>query len=127
MDFSTREAANVLGITESVLRHRLAAARHAMEERYEGLCALVNKNGICHQCKGLSEVAAMTGGERPEIPTIENLADRMAIVREIAGTPGRRNSQCIHDVFWRRTKEIEAQGLGATEPLSGCGEGEDPA
>ncbi len=54
---SGREAASALGISESVLRHRLSAARRSMGEKYEGLCALVNKQGICHQCKGLRAIA----------------------------------------------------------------------
>lgn len=121
MDLSSREAANVLGVSESVLRHRLSAARAAMTGRYEGLCALVNKQGICHQCKGLSDVAAATGGKPPAPPAISDLADRMALVRAVAAAPGRRRTRALHDVFWRRTKEIEEKELGSTEPLSDCG------
>lgn len=53
--FSNREAADICGISESVLRHRLSAARQAMQDRFEDLCGLVNKKGVCHQCKGLRE------------------------------------------------------------------------
>lgn len=122
MDMSNREAANVLATTESVLRHRLAAARKAMEEKYEGLCALVNKQGICHQCRGLSEVAAMVSqGTVPPPPDVATLAARLAVVRAV--DPERGSSAGLHDVFWRRTKQIEEKGLGSTEPLSDCGKG----
>ncbi len=122
MDLSAREAASALGISDSVLRHRLAAARAAMTESYEGLCALVSKTGICHQCRGLREIAPedRRGGPFPDIAT---LSDRIAVVR--AAEPG--SMAGLHAVFWRRTKEIEARGQGATEPLSGCGEPEEEA
>ena len=47
---STKEAARAVGVSDSVLRHRLAAARKAMREGFEGLCALVDKRGACRQC-----------------------------------------------------------------------------
>lgn len=114
---SAREASDVLGVTDSVLRHRLAAARKSMQDQYDGLCALVNKQGICHQCRGLQMIAAddRKGGPFPDIST---LADRCAVVRECR-TMSMRN---LHDLFWRRTKKIEEKGLGSTTPDSGCGE-----
>ncbi len=53
--FSNLEAAKIVGISESVFRHRLAAGRHAMQEAFDGLCALINKQGACYQCEGLRE------------------------------------------------------------------------
>ncbi len=114
---SAREARTVLGVSDSVLRHRLAAARGAMQDRYEGLCALVSKTGICHQCKGLQMVAA-EGCRGGAFPDIADFADRCAVVRE--AEPG--SMKGLHDVFWRRTKEIEAAGRGSVLPESGCGE-----
>ncbi len=117
MELSAREASNVLGISDSVFRHRLAAARTAMTEKFAGLCALVNKQGICHQCSGLKMLAPKDrqGGAFPDIA---DFADRMAVVRQAA--PG--SMARLHDVFWRRTKEIEEAGIGATTPESRCGE-----
>lgn len=125
MGFSGREAANVLGVSDAVMRHRLSAARTAMKERYDGLCALVSKTGICHQCKGLGDVAAMTGGKPESLPDVADLADRIAMVRDAAGNgsgKGASKSAALHDLFWRRTKEIEDKGLGSIEPQSGCGQ-----
>jgi RNA polymerase sigma-70 factor, ECF subfamily len=62
-----QECAAVLGVTESVFRHRLSAARAKMEREYEGLCALVNKEGACHQCRTLREVAP-EGRRGPSLP-----------------------------------------------------------
>lgn len=120
MDLSAREAATVLGISDSVLRHRLSAARSAMRDKYDGLCALVGKQGICHQCAGL-KMAAGGNGDISAFPDISDYAERMAVAR--TAEPG--SMQGLHEVFWRRTKEIEETSAGSTQPLSGCGEEED--
>jgi RNA polymerase sigma-70 factor (ECF subfamily) len=120
LDLSGREAANVLGVTDSVLRHRLATARTAMQHKYEGLCALVSKQGICHQCAGLRMLAPEDKRGGP-FPDVAELADRMAVVR--AARPG--SMSALHEVFWRRTKECEEQGLGSATPDSGCGEDDE--
>src|SRR6202789_3144130 len=57
LGFTCEEAAKILSVSEPVFRHRLAAARAKMTEDYDGLCALINKSGICHQCRGLREIA----------------------------------------------------------------------
>jgi len=118
VEMSARDAARVLGTSESVYRHRLSAARQLMTEKYEGLCALVSKTGICHQCKGLRQIApeARRGGPFPDIG---DYASRAAIVREAAFAAGPMRN--LHDVFWRRTAEVEDQGIGSTEPDSQCG------
>jgi RNA polymerase sigma-70 factor (ECF subfamily) len=116
MGLSAREAASVLGVSDSVLRHRLTAARAAMTEKFEGLCALVNKAGICHQCAGLKMLAPQNRQGGP-FPDVASFADRCAVVRQAA--PGSMAS--LHDIFWRRTAEIEATGAGAITPDSGCG------
>jgi RNA polymerase sigma-70 factor (ECF subfamily) len=115
MELSAREASDVLGISDSVQRHRLAAAREAMTSKFEGLCTLVSKTGICHQCAGLRMLAPETkrGGG---LPDVASLADRCAVVR--GAEPGSMKS--LHDVFWRRTSEIEAQGLGSITPGEEC-------
>ncbi|HUV33076.1 MAG TPA: RNA polymerase sigma factor [Devosiaceae bacterium] len=118
MDMSNREASNVLGISDSVLRHRLAAARQLMESRYEGLCALVNKNGMCHQCAGLGEAARAVGGKASELVDIETLADRMAIIRGLE--PDATTNDTLHDVFFRRCKQIEDDERGAITVESDC-------
>jgi RNA polymerase sigma-70 factor, ECF subfamily len=117
-DMSARDAARVLGVSESVFRHRLAAARQAMRDRYENLCALVSKTGMCHQCKGLRESAA-EGRRGGPIPDVADYADRLAVVRSASFAEGK--AVALHDIFWRRTREIEATGLGSTAPETNCG------
>lgn len=116
-DQSNREAAKTLGVSESVLRHRLAAGRRVLTDEFEGLCSLVNKTGVCYQCKGLRDIAPVQGAE---VPSALDLDKRLAIV---AAARDDGQSVQLHDLFWRRTAEIEAAGCGSTEPTA-CGEGE---
>jgi RNA polymerase sigma-70 factor (ECF subfamily) len=116
VDMSAREAATALGVSDSVLRHRLAAARNSMQERFEGLCSLVSKTGVCYQCKGLQMIAPDDRKGGP-IPDLDDFIDRCAVVRDCKST----SMEQLHNVFWRRTKPIEEQGLGSTEPQSDCG------
>lgn len=118
MDLSNREAANVLGTSESVLRHRLAAARQAMEGKYEHLCALVSKTGICHQCSGLGMAAESVGARKAELPDVDSFARRLQLVRE--QEPDRMSNRSLQDVFFRRCKQVEEQGIGSTTP-GNCG------
>ena len=118
VDMGAREAAQVLGVSESVFRHRLSAARQAMRDNFENLCALVSKTGMCHQCKGLRQSAAEARRGGP-IPDVADYAERLAVVRQARFAGGK--SEALHDIFWRRTKEIEEEGRGSNEPETNCG------
>jgi len=52
--FSRKEIAEVLSKTESVVKHLLFNGRKIMMEIFDNRCALVNKNGACHQCSELA-------------------------------------------------------------------------
>jgi RNA polymerase sigma-70 factor (ECF subfamily) len=120
MGMTAREAASALGITDSVLRHRLTSARNEMEQRYEGLCSLVNKRGVCYQCKGLRD-ATPTPRQGRDVTLLRDLDERLDIVRRANVDEGA--TQAMHDLFWRRTKELEESGRGSPIPESDCGKG----
>jgi RNA polymerase sigma-70 factor (ECF subfamily) len=120
MGMTAREAASALGITDSVLRHRLTSARTEMEQRYDGLCSLVNKRGVCYQCKGLRDATPAPRQGR-EVTQLRDLDERLEAVRRANVDDGL--SQVMHDLFWRRTKELEDAGRGSPVPESDCGKG----
>ena len=98
------EAARVLDVTTSVLRHHLADARAQMTERYEGLCRLVSKTGVCYQCEGLRE--AFPDAQRgPAVPEIPDLKRRLAVVRD--ADPDAGVAQRFHDFLWRALAVLE--------------------
>jgi RNA polymerase sigma-70 factor, ECF subfamily len=54
-ELSNAEAARAVGVSTSVLRHRLSHARRHMVAVFDGLCALVSKQGACWQCSELRD------------------------------------------------------------------------
>ncbi len=108
LGFTGQEAAKILETSEPILRHSLSAARAKMIENYEGLCQLINKTGVCHQCKGLREFtpAANRGADLVQIEVApgknispENLFDaRIEIVQRADLADGK--SRAMHDAFF---------------------------
>ncbi len=110
-EFSNRDAAKICDVSESVLRHRLSAARHAMQDAYEGLCGLVAKTGVCHQCAGLRD-AAPARNRGPEVPQLPADRDdrwrvRLDIVRDADVTDGRAAQ--LHRLMFRAVARVESR------------------
>jgi RNA polymerase sigma-70 factor (ECF subfamily) len=91
-----------------------------MVKSYEGLCALVNKQGICHQCAGFRN-AAGEGRKGPEVRPLgaegdgpeERFRLRLAIVRDAPFAGGR--SQRLHDLLFDRLRRQERRdGIAET-------------
>ena len=55
-EFSVREIAQILDNTEAMIKYYLHTARTRMIKIFEGRCALINKQGICHQCSELNGI-----------------------------------------------------------------------
>jgi RNA polymerase sigma-70 factor (ECF subfamily) len=108
LGFSNQESATMLEVSEPVFRHRLASARSKMIGSYDGLCQLINKTGVCWQCKGLQEFAGPghSGQELVQIEvapgvdvTSDSLFDaRLKIVRD-TGFPESKTRR-MHDLFF---------------------------
>jgi RNA polymerase sigma-70 factor, ECF subfamily len=52
--FKVKEISEILDMTEGVIKHLLVDARKTMQTVFEKRCALINKEGICHQCSELN-------------------------------------------------------------------------
>lgn len=55
-DFSIKEIGRILDKTEGVVKHLLNDARNVMTDIFDYRCALINKNGVCHQCSHINEI-----------------------------------------------------------------------
>jgi RNA polymerase sigma-70 factor (ECF subfamily) len=118
-DLSNVEAAAALGLTDSVFRHNLSSARTQMQVAFEGLCALVNKTGACHQC---SELRDLTPEPRrgPAPPPLGIPSDsrearwrrRLAVVQNANLETGR--SRALHALLFRW---IATNAPAAASPL----------
>ena len=98
------QAAKACGVSEPIFRHRLTVARTAMQSEYEGLCALVNKDGPCHQCKTLRG-AAPDAQKGPALPAMPLSFDaRTRIAHASAGEGTRYDS--LRDYFARTSAQM---------------------
>jgi RNA polymerase sigma-70 factor (ECF subfamily) len=115
LEFTNQEAAAILRVSEPVFRHRLSDAREKMTHTFDGLCALINKTGVCYQCQGLREIAGEKnrGANLVQIevaPGIavnpESLFDaRTAIVRNADLESG--TTRQMHDRFYENLARRE--------------------
>lgn len=110
LDYTNREASKIAGVTESVLRHSLSAARKQMTERFENLCGLVNKDGVCYQCEGLRSVTP-EDRQGPAVPKIQGdspearYENRLRVIQNADVDAGA--TQKFHDYEWRALTRIE--------------------
>jgi len=55
-DFPVKEICLILDKTEGVIKHLLNDARSIMTDIFDHRCALINKNGVCHQCSHINDI-----------------------------------------------------------------------
>jgi RNA polymerase sigma-70 factor (ECF subfamily) len=55
-DFKVLEIVDILDTTEAMVKYYLHTSRAKMVNIYEGRCALINKEGTCHQCSELNGI-----------------------------------------------------------------------
>ena len=53
-DFSVKDIMLIIDKSEGQVKYNIQKARKSMEDIFDNRCALVNKNGICHQCSELN-------------------------------------------------------------------------
>jgi RNA polymerase sigma-70 factor (ECF subfamily) len=70
-DFQIREICLILGKTEGVIKHLLNDARNIMTDIFEHRCALINKNGVCHQCSHINGIFNPKHDQQEELMKLE--------------------------------------------------------
>ncbi len=55
-EFKNKEIASILDISEAMVKYYLHTSRTKMVDIFEGRCALINKEGVCHQCSELNGI-----------------------------------------------------------------------
>jgi RNA polymerase sigma-70 factor, ECF subfamily len=70
-DFQVKEIGLILGKTEGVVKHLLNDARNTMTDIFEHRCALINKNGVCHQCSHINEIFNPKQNQQEELMKLE--------------------------------------------------------
>ncbi len=70
-DFQVKEIGLILGKTEGVIKHLLNDARSTMTDIFEHRCALINKEGVCHQCSHINEIFNPKQNQQEELMKLE--------------------------------------------------------
>ena len=113
-DFSVNDICLILAKSKGVVKHLLINARKTMTTVFENRCALINKNGVCHQCSELNGFFNPKKNQQEELMKVDlvkasktfnreelyNL--RTTLVREI--DPLRSNGTDIQDIIMKCTR-----------------------
>jgi RNA polymerase sigma-70 factor (ECF subfamily) len=70
-DFQAKEIALILGKTEGVIKNLLNDARGTMTDIFEHRCALINQEGVCHQCSHINEIFTPKQNQQEELMKLE--------------------------------------------------------
>lgn len=70
-DFQVREISMILNKTEGVVKHLLNDARKIMTDVFDHRCALINKNGVCHQCSHINEIFNPKQNQQEELMKLD--------------------------------------------------------
>lgn len=54
--FKNAEIAEILDVTEAIVKHHLHNSRQKMIDIFDNRCSLIKKEGICHQCSELNGI-----------------------------------------------------------------------
>ncbi len=70
-EFKVSEVASILDTTEAMVKYYLHTGRSKMIDIYDGRCALINKEGTCHQCSELNGIFNPKQNTQEEIMKVE--------------------------------------------------------
>ncbi|SHN20863.1 RNA polymerase sigma factor [Mucilaginibacter sp. OK098] len=70
-DFQIKEICIILEKTEGVIKHLLNDARNTMTDIFEHRCALINQEGVCHQCSHINEIFNPKQNQQEELMKLE--------------------------------------------------------
>jgi len=94
-EFKVSEIEQILGINEARVKYYLHSGRSKMIQIFDGRCALIHKEGVCHQCSELNGLYNPKQNSQEELMKLELVKEaekgdkehlfdlRMKILREI--------------------------------------------
>ena len=74
-DFKVKEIAEIIDNTEAMVKYYLHVSRSKMVDIFNGRCALINKEGTCHQCTELNGIFNPKQKAQEELAKIELARD----------------------------------------------------
>jgi RNA polymerase sigma-70 factor (ECF subfamily) len=103
-EFKVSEIALIVQITEAMVKYYLHTGRSKMIGIFENRCALINKNGVCHQCSELNAIFNPKQQVQEELMKIE-------MAREATN----KDKEHLFDLRTQLLKEIDPFESAATE------------
>lgn len=103
-DFKVKELAQILQTTEALIKYHLYSARQKMIEVFDGRCALINKEGMCHQCSEINGIF------NPK----QDLQEELVKIK-MAKEAGKADKERLLDLRMEVLKEINPYTSGAHE------------
>lgn len=70
-DFKVKEICQILEKPQGVVKHLLNDARNTMTDIFEHRCALINQQGVCHQCSHINEIFNPKQNQQEELMKLE--------------------------------------------------------
>ena len=70
-EFKVKEIATIMELSEAMVKYYLHTARTKMIEVFDRRCALINKEGICHQCTELNGIFNPKQNAQEELAKID--------------------------------------------------------
>src|SRR4029078_5669145 len=95
-EFKVAEITTILNTTEAMVKYYLHAGRSKMINIFEGRCALINKEGVCHQCSELNGIFNPKQNTQEELMKIE-------MVKEA----GKKDKEHLFDLRMKILQEMD--------------------
>lgn len=118
-DFSVKEVTEIANLTEPQAKHLLHQARKKMVDIFDDTCALVGKQGVCHQCSGLNGKYNPKADSQEELMKLKFVKERDTLTKErmlelreeLVKTidPLHGNGADLHEQFFRISTLVNAK------------------
>jgi RNA polymerase sigma-70 factor, ECF subfamily len=102
--FKIKEIAQILQMSEAMVKYHLHVSRSRMVEIFDHRCSLINKQGVCHQCTELNGIFNPKQNAQEELVKIE-------MAREAAN----RSRDELFDLRMKILQELDTFESGAAE------------
>jgi RNA polymerase sigma-70 factor (ECF subfamily) len=113
-EFKVNEIATILDTTEAMVKYYLHTGRSKMISIFDGRCALINKEGVCHQCSELNGIYNPKQNTQEELMKIELVKEaakgdkehlfdlRMQVLQEIDPLTSKASALQLHHLDHNR-------------------------
>lgn len=103
-EFKVAEIAQIMDISEAMVKYNLHVGRAKMMEIFDRRCALINKEGVCHQCTELNGIFNPKQNAQEELMKIE-------MARDAAN----KDKETLFDLRMKILQELDPFESGAAE------------